>query len=1181
MKSSYILIAVMVIFSVTLMAQENDGNNQPKGMFLKAREIQRSKNFLKNPGNTDVTELYSEDFESGGATWTATGSWQIGAPTSGPMSGYNSTNCAATNLSGNYGDYEDSWLLSQAITLPGSSQQILLSFYEWFSLESGYDYGRVQISTDNGNSWAQLYASNGYSEWRSTFLDITTYQGQTIMLGFNLTTDGSIVADGWYVDDIKIERMTNEPLEATITSFDSQNFPLIYMNVAVDTFGVGMPTLTQSNFAVYENEVLQTNLFQVTPPEQGGGQRLADIVFLVDNSGSMGEEQTAILNNMVAFINQLIQSNIDYALGLCRFGQTAKNGNPFLEDNGILTLDAIYFRDNVLLRNIASGSVEPGYWAIDSSASGFTYRPGAQKIFIILTDETPDQGGATQQDAINACLNGSITLYALTNEESAGLNTVATQTNGRYYNITDPFNDILDDIGGNIINTYIVRYSSNDQNCNGLSRNVKVVVTYNAYQDTATRLYVPCQSPTIQRTPATIALHQQSWIEGTEFTIEVEVTDDFEPYVNLVRLFYKNTPLTDYSSVNMTNTTGNLWSGIIPGGSTLTPGVDYFITASDGLITVSAPAINPSTNPYQLAILPNQAPVIIHTPIEFYDVGLAIDIFAQISDNTNSLANQKLFYRMRGQILYESVTMQLLSGNNYQAAIPSGFATIDGIDYYISAWDNFGVRTDHGSETDPHLIEALQDLVVTPDNHNVGWRLGTVAFDISTLQDWWVTDNADWLNISPISGSGNGTIQVTYLENSLNAQRIGSITVSTDPQPWLHWDDGTVVNAMTVNGTNTFSVAARFTPAELTPYTGRSLTKIAFYPTELGVNYVLNVWTGLNESSLFLDREQQVTGYIIDQWNEIMLASPLLLDTNEELWIGYTVTYPTGTYPAATDDGPAITGFGDKIKLTTTWLNLADYGFSYNWSIGGYVDVVKGNHQLEQEFLADEIQKASNDETQEVQIIKSNSFLPANINNTFNYSSSNAGRASKTVTVTQGPKNIPVPDIISLYAGWNLISFDVAHNPDSTGLVFAPLIADNNLITVTSYQNQQGVFYLPPPAPPFLNTLQHIVDGDGYWIKVQNATTLSVEGIPIPSTLSIDLHAGWNLISYWPLETTTPELAFEPLISSGILEMVTSYEQGGKIFNPYGPIFLNTLTEIKNGFGYWVKVSADYSGFEY
>ena len=177
-------------------------------------------------------------------------------------------------------------------------------------------------------------------------------------------------------------------------------------------------------------------------------------------------------------------------------------------------------------------------------------------------------------------------------------------------------------------------------------------------------------------------------------------------------------------------------------------------------------------------------------------------------------------------------------------------------------------------------------------------------------------------------------------------------------------------------------------------------------------------------------------------------------------------------------------------------------------------------------------------------------------------------------------KMITSTDLISLHAGWNLISLDLIPTPATPEAVFAPLISASNLQMVTGFQNQMGKFF-DPTGLPFLNTLTQIVAGEGYWVKVTTETSLSVTGTTISPTFAINLKTGWNLICYWPAEAITPEAAFASLINTGKLQMITGYEQGGKFYDPNGLPFLNTLTEIKNGFGYWVKLNADFNGFRF
>ncbi len=169
-------------------------------------------------------------------------------------------------------------------------------------------------------------------------------------------------------------------------------------------------------------------------------------------------------------------------------------------------------------------------------------------------------------------------------------------------------------------------------------------------------------------------------------------------------------------------------------------------------------------------------------------------------------------------------------------------------------------------------------------------------------------------------------------------------------------------------------------------------------------------------------------------------------------------------------------------------------------------------------------------------------------------------------------------DVVNLNAGWNLISFDVILDPDDPATVFASL--GSCLIYVTDFDG--GSHYYDPNGPSFLNTLHHIRPGYGYWVKVCDDIVLAVEGVcTYPCDFGVDLDNGWNLIAYWPQPTVTPEVAFADLISAGVLVYVTGFDVGSQYFDPNGLPFLNTLTEIRNGFGYWVKVNTPWPHFQY
>lgn len=67
-------------------------------------------------------------------------------------------------------------------------------------------------------------------------------------------------------------------------------------------------------------------------------------------------------------------------------------------------------------------------------------------------------------------------------------------------------------------------------------------------------------------------------------------------------------------------------------------------------------------------------------------------------------------------------------------------------------------------------------LTVSPvsDFTDVG---GTKSVSISTNVDWTVSDDQEWIVVSPVSGSGSGNINITVSTNEATAERTGTITI--------------------------------------------------------------------------------------------------------------------------------------------------------------------------------------------------------------------------------------------------------------------------------------------------------------------------------------------------------------------------------------------------------------------
>jgi len=162
---------------------------------------------------------------------------------------------------------------------------------------------------------------------------------------------------------------------------------------------------------------------------------------------------------------------------------------------------------------------------------------------------------------------------------------------------------------------------------------------------------------------------------------------------------------------------------------------------------------------------------------------------------------------------------------------------------------------------------------------------------------------------------------------------------------------------------------------------------------------------------------------------------------------------------------------------------------------------------------------------------------------------------------------------INLNPGWNLISLDVSLADNNITSLFNGLITNTNSEYVVGFNNGAKVY--STILAPILWPLKSIEDGFGYWIRVNNTDVFTIEGTCLDDDFRIPLNfeIGWNLIAYPPDEPQAPATYFVDLIAAGNLEFVAGFDDAIKIFDPNQPAFLNTLLQLENGRGYWVKVS--------
>jgi len=118
-------------------------------------------------------------------------------------------------------------LVSPPITLT-AGQSSALSFFTAFDLESRFDGGVLQVSTNDGATWQQLAVSPPYPSsfnngsdtcgfttntpaftgsnlsWTQYSANLAAFADQTIRLRFLYSSDGASAGQGWYIDDLTL-----------------------------------------------------------------------------------------------------------------------------------------------------------------------------------------------------------------------------------------------------------------------------------------------------------------------------------------------------------------------------------------------------------------------------------------------------------------------------------------------------------------------------------------------------------------------------------------------------------------------------------------------------------------------------------------------------------------------------------------------------------------------------------------------------------------------------------------------------------------------------------------------------------------------------------------------------------------------------------------------------------------
>ena len=106
------------------------------------------------------------------------------------------------------GSYADSVSTSLTIGINlGTAIMPVLSFWHIYSVQENADWILVEVSSNGGSSWRQVFfATGGVSEWRESKVDLGDFAGlENVMIRFRMQSNANTASNGWLIDDIRID----------------------------------------------------------------------------------------------------------------------------------------------------------------------------------------------------------------------------------------------------------------------------------------------------------------------------------------------------------------------------------------------------------------------------------------------------------------------------------------------------------------------------------------------------------------------------------------------------------------------------------------------------------------------------------------------------------------------------------------------------------------------------------------------------------------------------------------------------------------------------------------------------------------------------------------------------------------------------------------------------------------
>ncbi len=255
---------------------------------------------------------------------------------------------------------------------------------------------------------------------------------------------------------------------------NGSNYPEIELIVGIRDLktGEGLYGLQKKDFSILEKETPQEITSFLAMDKESSD--VIDIVFLFDQTGSMGSVIQAVKDNALLFADILKKSDMDYRVALITFSDSIEKQFPF-------TKDIEQFKSNVGSISAVGGGDGPEN-ALESmnTALKLQFRPNANTAFVLITDAPYHESDSCTPLAMKPLVKRlglkNIQIYPITHPREE-YRWMANETGGVHFNIGSDFSSIIEELAYGLSSQYKIRYITSQPCPDGMEMDVKLNIS--------------------------------------------------------------------------------------------------------------------------------------------------------------------------------------------------------------------------------------------------------------------------------------------------------------------------------------------------------------------------------------------------------------------------------------------------------------------------------------------------------------------------------------------------------------------------------------------------------------------------------------------------------------------------------------------------------------------------------